>query len=161
MTTGTLAQRSCSGPRLSPGTHGRTAWTLWNAGNSAKRPDDNHRRDAAGRHPHSAVKPDLPGFVRGRPIHTFVDEVKELGYTEAAITLLLELVDATEADSRANGWGVAPWYFERLAIIYRSQKRLEDEVKILERYERQQKAPGSMPAKLATRLRRAKDLSSR
>ena len=106
------------------------------------------------------VKPDLPGFVRGRPIHTFVDEVKELGYTEAAITLLLELVDATEADSRANGWGVAPWYFERLAIIYRSQKRLEDEVKILERYERQQKAPGSMPAKLATRLRRAKDLSS-
>ena len=105
--------------------------------------------------------PDLPGFVRGRPIHTYVDDVKELGYTEEAISLLLELVGATEADSRANGWGVAPWYYERLAIIYRRQKRLADEVDILERYERQQKAPGSMPAKLAARLLRAKDLSSR
>ena len=105
--------------------------------------------------------PDLLGFVRGRPIHTYVDEVKALGYTEEATALLLELVDATEADSRANGWGVAPWYYERLAIIYRSQKRIADEVDILERYKRQRKAPGSMPTKLAARLRRAKDLSNR
>ena len=122
-----------------------------------RRPSTRHSRSSSEQHRGQ----DRPGLLRGRPIHTFVDEVKALGYTEPAINLLLELVDATEAESSANGFGVAPWYYERLAIIYRGQKRLEDEINILERYERQKKAPGSMPAKLATRLLRAKELNSR
>ena len=53
---------------------------------------------------------------------------------------------------------VAPWYYEKLAIIYRKQKRYGDEIAILERFERQPKAPGALPKKLAERLVKAKQL---
>lgn len=62
--------------------------------------------------------------------------------------VLLMLVDATEAESREKDWGVAPWYYEQLAILYRKQKRYQDEVLILERYGSQKKAAGAKPAKL-------------
>ena len=38
------------------------------------------------------------------------------------------------------------------------ERRLADEVAILERYERQRHAPGALPAKLAARLVRARKL---
>lgn len=57
-----------------------------------------------------------------------------------------------------NNWGVAPWYYEQLAIIYRKEKQYRKEVEILERYERQVKAPGAGAQKLANRLVKAKEL---
>ena len=66
--------------------------------------------------------------------------------------MLLRLVDAVEAEAKAKRWGVAPWYYTQLAIVYRKQKRVADELGLLERYARQQEAPGAMPAKLAERL---------
>ena len=67
------------------------------------------------------------------------------------------MVAETEAEARANGprWGVAPWYYEQLAIIYRKEKQYGDEVAILERYASQPKAPGVGPEKLAKRLEKA------
>jgi len=78
-----------------------------------------------------------------------------------AIDLLRKLVDATEAEARTagRGWGVAPWYYEQLAIIYRKEKRYADEVAILERYKAQPKAPGVGPSKLAGRLKKARKLA--
>jgi tetratricopeptide (TPR) repeat protein len=95
-----------------------------------------------------------------------VEQVKQLkldGRYDEAIKLLTKLVDATESESRASGpgWGVAPWYYEQLAIIYRTQKRIDDEVAILERYASQSKAPGVGPSKLAERLEKAKQLASK
>ena len=91
-----------------------------------------------------------------------VDRVKQLKREKRhkeAIELLLKLVDATESESKAagRGWGVAPWYYEQLAIIYRKEKRIADEVAILERYEAQPKAPGAGPSKLKERLAKANE----
>jgi hypothetical protein len=71
------------------------------------------------------------------------------------------LVDATEQEAKRTGEGVAPWYYEKLAMIYRKEKRYEAEVAILKRYERQPKAPGALPKKLAERLVKARQLRDR
>jgi tetratricopeptide (TPR) repeat protein len=66
-----------------------------------------------------------------------VDEVKALkrnGDLDSATKLLLKAIKATEAEAKAKGWAVAPWYFRQLAIIYRKQKNYSAEREILERY---------------------------
>lgn len=105
------------------------------------------------------------GSVEGAHYTSFVEQVKQLKRQKRhaeAIALLLKLVEATETESKAagSGWGVAPWYYEQLAILYRKEKRFTDEVAILERYETQPKAPGAGPRKLAERLEKARELVS-
>jgi len=73
---------------------------------------------------------------------------------DEAIALLLKLVTETEKEAMEKNWGVAPWYYEQLAIVYRKTKCLDDEIQILERYESQPKAPGVSSGKLAERLKR-------
>ncbi len=99
------------------------------------------------------------GFVDGKHYTAYVDEVRRLkrsGNLEAAERLLLRLVDATEEESRAEHWGVAPWYYEQLAILYAKKKDFPAAVAILERCERQTKAPGVGSSKLADRLARVR-----
>ena len=101
--------------------------------------------------------------VDGEHYTDSVERVKQLkreGRHEEAIVILLKTVDATEKESEAHGggWGVAPWYYEQLAIIYRKEGRIEDEIQILERYDRQEKAGGAGPDKLSDRLKKAKAL---
>ncbi len=99
------------------------------------------------------------GLVDGRHYTTYVEDVrrlKRIGNQEAAERLLLRLVDATEAEARSERWGVAPWYYEQLAILYARRKDAAAEIGILERCERQPKAPGVGPAKLAARLARVR-----
>lgn len=86
-----------------------------------------------------------------------VKVLKKEGKLDEAITLLLRLVAATEAESAVNGLGVAPWYYEQLAAIYHKQRRPQDERAILERYARQPKAPGVMPEQLAAWLQALKE----
>lgn len=108
--------------------------------------------------------PNKPGYINGSHYTEYVGQIKILKRdkrTNDAVALLLRCVDATEAESRSEGCGVAPHYYEQLAIIFRKEKRFADEVSILERYARQRKAPGSLPDKLATRLEKAKGLLSR
>lgn len=108
-------------------------------------------------------------------------ELKRDGKNQEAIEVLTRCVDATEAESRkANStsvvddkyswlsegrsgkdWGVAPWYYEQLAILYRKEKQYSKEVEILERYEKQEKAPGVGPQKLAARLVKARELNDK
>lgn len=105
-----------------------------------------------------------PGEYNGRHFTTWVDTVKELkrqGDTVEAVSLLGHLVEATEAESRDDHRGVAPWYYEQLAILYRKAGNNVAEVAILERYESQQPAPGAGPAKLAARLTQARALVAR
>jgi hypothetical protein len=61
-----------------------------------------------------------------------------------------------EEESRKTGLGVAPWYYEQLAIVYRKQGRHNDELAILKRYDRQIKAPGAKPATLMARLEKVR-----
>ncbi len=79
-------------------------------------------------------------------------------YTEA-ILILKQEVERTERENKIKHWGVAPaWYYE-LAIIYRKQRDYEKEIRILERYMAQEKAPGVTKEKIAKRLEKAKKSS--
>lgn len=101
------------------------------------------------------------GRIRGRHYTDYVEDVKSFrrsNQDEPAERLLLELVDATEEESRIRGTGVAPWYYEQLAIIYRKRKDPSAEVAVLERYTSQPHAPGAGPTKLAERLMKARAL---
>lgn len=107
---------------------------------------------------------DKPGYVDGRHYTTYVDDVrlmKRAGQFDQAERLLLRLVDATEEEARAKSCGVAPWYYHQLAITYAKLKQPTAELTILERYERQPKAPGARPAKLANRLARLRQRMAR
>lgn len=106
------------------------------------------------------------GTVDGEHYTNKVEEVKQLkreGRNIEAIEILLRCVNATEAESRlaGKGWGVAPWYYEQIAILYRKQRLFDKEVEILERYANQPKAPGVGPKKLANRLIKARELLSK
>ena len=77
------------------------------------------------------------GFYAGRHYTEYVETVEELkrnGDLDGAEKLLLSLVNATEAESRAQNWGVAPWYYEQLAIVYRKRGEQRNELAILERF---------------------------
>ena len=87
---------------------------------------------------------------------SFVDQIRELkrlGKLNEAEKLLLQTIDATEAEN----WGVAPWYYDQLAIVYRKQKKIEEERGILVRFAKQLHAPGARPPKLLARLQKLLD----
>lgn len=104
---------------------------------------------------------DKPGDYQGRHYTTYVNEVRVLrqaGKDEAVERLLLALVEATEAESRAEGGGVAPWYYEQLAVLYHKRKDYVSELGVLERFDRQRHAPGVAPAHLKERLAKTREL---
>lgn len=99
------------------------------------------------------------GWYKGRHYTTYVKEVTALLREEddrKAEHLLLELVGAVEREARSTGYGVPPWYYEHLAIIYRKRKDYRSEVGILERYRKHKAAAGVGPSKLAARLTKAR-----
>ena len=98
------------------------------------------------------------GLVRGKHYSYYVDEIKALkrdGKDVAAEELLLECVEATEREEQADGLGVAPWYYEQLAIMYRRRHEFDQEISILERFADHHHAPGKEPPKLLERLSKA------
>ncbi len=112
----------------------------------------------------SASGKTAPGELRGRHFTEYVDEVNALrraGNDAAAERLLLELVDVNETEARMEGWGVAPWYYEQLAVIYRKRKDAVAEVAILERYAGAPHAPGAGVDKMLERLEKARALARR
>jgi hypothetical protein len=95
------------------------------------------------------------GFYKGRHYTEYVDEAQHLiteNKLEDAEKLLFELVNATEDEAHQNNWGVAPWYYERLAAVYRKRKDTESEIRILERFADQKHAGGARTPKLLARL---------
>ena len=99
------------------------------------------------------------GFYQGKHYTAHIDRVKALKRAEKldeAEQLLLALLDVVEAENAVKQFGVAPWYFEQLAIIYRSRKDYAAEVAILERCHQQPYSRGA-PA-FAGRLEKAQAL---
>lgn len=95
------------------------------------------------------------GYYKGKHYTEYVDDVRFLmkeNRFEDAEKLLIELVSAAENEAKSNNFGVAPWYYERLAIVYRKQKDIESETRILERFADQKPARGATPTKLLARL---------
>lgn len=101
------------------------------------------------------------GLYRGRYFSEWTDEVKSLkraGRLDDALTLLFALVDVIEDEARGQGWPVAPWYYEQIAIIFRKKSDLSSELAILERYHSHPAGRGSMGPTLAARLRKVREL---
>jgi hypothetical protein len=99
------------------------------------------------------------GFHDGRHYTEYVETVEDLkrqNNLDEAEKLLISLVAATEAESKAKNWGVAPYHYEQLAIIYRQKQEPREELGILERFSKQQHAPGAKPAKLLYRLNKVR-----
>jgi hypothetical protein len=95
------------------------------------------------------------GYVGGKHFTEYVEKVKTLkrnGENEKAIKLLLKLVSATEKESNKNQMGVAPWYYEQLAILYKKAGKIDEEYKILYRFSQQKHALGVTVEKLLKRL---------
>jgi len=107
---------------------------------------------------------DKPGFYKGKHFSDYVPEITSLkkgeNYKDLEI-LLLKLVEATEADDKATNSGVAPYYYEELAILYRKQKDYAKEVAILERFMSKRHAPGVKPAQLEKRLEKAREQAAK
>jgi DNA polymerase III epsilon subunit-like protein len=97
-----------------------------------------------------------PAAARIRRLVDTVTLAKREGWLDDACALLCEEVERQEENSRRTGEGVEPWYYEQLAIVYRKQCRHDDELAILERYDRQIKAPGATPAILRARLEKVR-----
>lgn len=104
------------------------------------------------------------GAVKGKHFTEYVEEVKALkraGNSDAAIRMLLRLVDAVEAESEVAGrdWPIAPWYYEQIALIYRKDKQFQNEVAILQRYVMQHEKKTDRPiAALVMRLEKTLSL---
>ncbi len=102
-----------------------------------------------------------PGFIRGRHFTSYASEVRKLrrnGHDEAAEDLLLELVFATEAEAKAEGWCVAPWYYWQLAMLYAEWGDDASELAVLERYAALPEHQGGN-TELLERLRKARERS--
>lgn len=101
----------------------------------------------------------LPGVTSGtfekRQVHEWADAIRQLrreGRVQEAERVLVGCIEATEQEAQQQGHGVAPFYYEQLAILYSKAKCIDDELAVLERYEAAPKAPGASPGKLADRL---------
>ena len=100
-----------------------------------------------------------PGLYAGRHYTEYVELVKQFkrdGDLDAAEKLLLHLLTAVEKESEADRATPAPWYYEQLAIVYRKQKRFEDEIGVIGRHRERLQALGfDIEAEELARLNKA------
>jgi hypothetical protein len=104
------------------------------------------------------------GAVRGRLVSEWYGEVERLnaiGDVNAAVDLLLDMVTGTEGESQSDGSYVASRPYEELATIYRASNDLAAEYSILERFARQEHAPGPVSARLLERMNVLKKMVKR
>jgi hypothetical protein len=87
-----------------------------------------------------------------------ITELKETEQDEELEKILKWCVESTEREDKT---GVAPYYYEELAKLYRRQKDYQGEVAILERFSEQPHGPGVKPQKLLQRLEKARAIAAR
>lgn len=95
------------------------------------------------------------GAVRGRLVAEWYPEIerlKAIGDVPGAVNLLLDMVTAAEFESQADGSYIASRPYEELSIIYRASEDISAEYSILERFSRQQHAPGPASTRLLERM---------
>ncbi len=100
------------------------------------------------------------GMYHGKLYSTYCDEITGLIHDkkfEQAKVLLLEIIEIIEIESKAKNNGVAPWYYEQLANIFKKEKQIDSEIQILERYKVEKHAPGVKPQRLLDRLTELKN----
>lgn len=94
------------------------------------------------------------GAVRGRYFPEWygeVDWLRTTGREADAVALLLDILYATEAESRAEGVPVAPRAYHELAEIHAAGGDTAAEFAIVERFSRQNRAQGAVQSQLLAR----------
>jgi hypothetical protein len=100
-----------------------------------------------------------PGYLNGRHFTTYVADVNDLvkqGNLIEAEKLLLQVIDTIEQESKIKGWIVAPWYYDKIALVYRKQKKFAEEIEILERFSSQNHGNTARGRKILERLEKNK-----
>ena len=103
--------------------------------------------------------PPTHGLFKGKHYTAYVEDIKSLKRHDAleeVLELLNHLMDAVEDEARAEGHGVAPWYYEQAAIVCRKRRDFSGEVGVLERFAAQTASPGASPSVLLERLEKAR-----
>jgi len=90
-------------------------------------------------------------IIDGKHYSEYSDYINELvrkeNYNEA-IDLLVKIIEIMENVAIEKGVGVAPWYYDKLSLIYKKMKNKEAEIQTLKRFLSQPKARGSRPKKI-------------
>ncbi len=77
------------------------------------------------------------GQVNGRHYSTYpadVHALKQAGRYPEAIALLLQLIEAVEAQAKLDGFGIAPYYYDQLIIVYRKLQAYAQADAVRQRY---------------------------
>lgn len=108
---------------------------------------------------------DAAGWVHDRHYTDWIPVLNELRAEkndEEGLALLMECIDAAERSAAIIGQEPAPGYTRRAAVILRRQGRLEEEIALIERWERacppERRSPGVTQSKLEERKSRAGEL---
>ena len=110
------------------------------------------------------AEPSVGGYGKYNHFTDAVDDIKQLKREKRDVELerlLNWCIEQTEAESRREAYGVAPYYYAELALVFRKRKDLPSEIEVLHRYAGQKHAPGAMPEKLLERLEKAEGLLAR
>ena len=97
----------------------------------------------------------MDGKLNGKYYTEYVEQVKELKRNQsydAAIQLLQDLIGVIENESKHTGFGVPPWYYDQLSIIYKKNNQHEKAKQIIERFANQKHGPGKSTEKLLAKL---------
>ena len=97
-------------------------------------------------------------IIDGKPYFDWYEDIKKWIKNEdynRAEKLLIRIIDHIEKYD--SNYGVAPAYYERLAILYSKLGRKQDEYDVLIRFSKQKHAPGKGPEILEKRLRKLKE----
>lgn len=89
--------------------------------------------------------------IYGKHYSEYPDYITELVKQEIldeAVNLLDKILNIMESVAIEKGEGVAPWYYEKLSMIYKKLKNKDNEIQTLKRFLSQPKARGSKPRKL-------------
>lgn len=90
-----------------------------------------------------------------------VQQLKREGANAEAIELLCKLAGAVEQESKVADSYPAPWYFKQLAILFRKEKRYDEEIAILEKYISLAAQTDGAPEDIKKRLEKAKALKGK
>jgi len=103
-------------------------------------------------------------FIDGKHYSEYNDKIeyflKNSEYDEA-IKLLLKIIETTERASYITGQGVAPWYYDKLSIVYKKLKNTSEAAETLKRYLCQIKARGSHPKKIYNKYLKTQNLEEK
>jgi hypothetical protein len=80
---------------------------------------------------------DTPGFYQGKHYTDYIAQVQALKSAkqlDEAEILLVALIKAVEVENFVERLGVAPWYYEQLAILYHDRKDYAAEIAVVKRY---------------------------